>query len=272
MFGWGKKKNNSNNNSTNNKQPTQQLTETPVQKLDIFSDIIGYEDVKEYMQSVLAALDAVHMLFSGPPGVAKTRWLRAVEKKYNKNALFIDCASMSGPGLLDTLFSLPEEVMKEGIILLLDEIGALSRNDQRQLYSLMTDGKIKQTKSKKIREAQIKCRVFATCNETTKLEKPLLSRFAIHLEFPPYTKEQYIHIMSTAILNKKFTTNEQFARYIAETIYTQFGGDNPRLCESVAKTCKDETTVQRFVLMQQKYSKEEQERQRLLQKQQEGKQ
>jgi hypothetical protein len=82
----------------------------------------------------------------------------------------------------------------------------MSRLFQNQLLNFLEGGRIKVDQQRKSYDSEIKdqqrrqydfeikgAKVFATCNEITRLSKPLQSRFR-RLHLPPYTKEQFLNI------------------------------------------------------------------------------
>jgi DNA replicative helicase MCM subunit Mcm2 (Cdc46/Mcm family) len=64
--------------------------------------------------------------------------------------------------------------------LLIDEIDKMSPRDQTFLLNLMETGIVTETKYGKIREAEIKTSVFATCNDHRKLSAPLLQGIGLN--------------------------------------------------------------------------------------------
>ena len=66
----------------------------------------------------------------------------------------------------------------------------MARQFQEKLLKFMETGHIKVDHMRKQYEFKIKeAKIFAACNEITRLPKPLQSRFR-RLHLPPYTEEQ----------------------------------------------------------------------------------
>ena len=80
--------------------------------------------------------------------------------------------------------------MKEPKYLMVDEIDKMSASDQASLLGLMETGEMVETKVNKTRSIKLKTWVFATANTTTRLSKPLLTRFMV-FTLKPYTYEDF---------------------------------------------------------------------------------
>ena len=50
---------------------------------DTFADISGHDDVKWAFDRALSSPDAIHILLKGPGGTGKTRFIKAIEKRYD---------------------------------------------------------------------------------------------------------------------------------------------------------------------------------------------
>jgi hypothetical protein len=72
-----------------------------------------------------------------------------------------------------------------------NELDKMSRQFQNQL---LESGRIKVEQQRRFYNFEIKgAKVFATCNEISRLSRPMQSRFR-RLHLPPYTKEQFLDI------------------------------------------------------------------------------
>jgi MoxR-like ATPase len=111
----------------------------------------------------------------------------------------------------------------------------MARTFQNQLLNFMESGRVKVDQQRKQYDFEIKgVKVFATCNEITRLSKPLQSRFR-RLHLPPYTKEQFIDIAVKVYPKLK----EEISRIIGDVI--SLGklvrkGDGPEEIEALVKT------------------------------------
>jgi Holliday junction resolvasome RuvABC ATP-dependent DNA helicase subunit len=140
----------------------------------IFGNIFGYEGIKHTFIRSLNSQQPVHILLVGPPGQAKTMFLKCILERFGeKKAFFTVGGNASKSGLIDVLFDMQPKY------LLVDEIEHLKPEYQTTLLSLMETGILTQTIHKRIRQAHLKIWVFATSNGTKKLSEPLLSRFRV---------------------------------------------------------------------------------------------
>ena len=188
-------------------------------KNELFDTIIGYSDIKEVLSLSLQSREPVHILLSGPPASSKTLFLLDILNHNKERAYFIDGARTSKVGIFDLCFELRPR------ILIIDEIDGLQRKDQKALLNLMETGILSVTVHKKIQTTQIKCWVYATMNDPSKLIAPLKSRFqSLHL--PEYTREQFISIC-TKLLERKGIHTES-AHTVAEIVYDQMDVKDPR--------------------------------------------
>lgn len=152
---------------------------------ELFGDILGYDDLKRTIYSMLKNDSRVHILFIGPPASAKTLFLLALSRL--PGAYFVSGSSTSKAGLLELLFS------NDVKYLLIDELSELSKADEAVLYSLMQNGFITETKYGRHRKKESDTIVFATSNSTKRIATPLLSRFLV-VTLQPYTYEEYVRI------------------------------------------------------------------------------
>jgi AAA domain (dynein-related subfamily) len=86
-------------------------------------------------------------------------------------------------------------------IICIDELDKMPRQFQEKLLNFMESGHIKVDQMRKRYDFTIKgAKVFAACNEITRLSRPLQSRFRC-LHLPPYTEEQFLEV-SVKVLPK----------------------------------------------------------------------
>src|SRR5215469_147430 len=139
----------------------------------IFDKIIGYEGIKRTFIRCLNSEESVHFLLVGPPGHAKTMFLKCIFETFGGAAFFTVGGNSSKSGLIDVLFDMQPKY------LLVDEIEHLKPEYQTTLLSLMETGILTQTMHSKVRHTHLKTWVFATSNGTKKLSDPLVSRFRV---------------------------------------------------------------------------------------------
>jgi len=101
----------------------------------IFEKIFGYEGIKRTLVRSLDSKEPVHILLVGPPGQAKTLFLKCVLEAFGeKKAFFTVGGNASKSGLIDVLFDMQPKY------LLIDEIEHLKPEYQTALLSLMETG------------------------------------------------------------------------------------------------------------------------------------
>src|SRR5215469_9664491 len=89
---------------------------------------------------------------------------------------------------------------------------------QEKLLNFMESGHIKVDQMRKQYDFKIKgAKVFAACNEITRLSRPLQSRFRC-LHLPRYTEEQFLEVSAKVLPKLKI------AHTIGKTVWNQ-GGD-----------------------------------------------
>lgn len=136
-------------------------------KRDIFAEISGYTEEKWLLTQALNSDQPTHILLVGPPGIGKTRFLKAIEKAYPDLSYFALASGSTGAGMINHCFENPPR------FLLIDEIEYLKQSDQVTLLSLLQDGCLVETKVSKTRRLDFTCSVIATSNDTKKLKEPL---------------------------------------------------------------------------------------------------
>jgi hypothetical protein len=93
----------------------------------------------------------------------------------------------------------------------------MPRQFQEKLLTFMESGQIKVDQMRKQYDFKIKgAKVFAACNEITRLSKPLQSRFR-RLHLPPYTEDQFLHVAAKVLPKLKI------AHIIGKAVWDQRG-------------------------------------------------
>jgi replication-associated recombination protein RarA len=206
-------------------------------KKGIFDGISGNENIKWAFEQALRAPEPVHILLVGPPGIGKTRFLKAIENRFRDQSYFALSSGATGAGMLNQLFETQPKY------LLVDEIEDMKKSDEACLLSLMQDGELVETKIKGTRRINLRCNVFATSNDTKKLREPLLTRFTVfHMD--EYTKEEFVQVAIDQL-----DCDADFAAYIAENVWTHMKKPNLRDCERLCNLCDTEADVLRMLEM-----------------------
>jgi hypothetical protein len=98
-------------------------------------------------------------------------------------------------------------------------VDKMSRRFQNQLLNFMESGRVKVDQQKRQYDFEIKgAKVFASCNDISRLSKPLQSRFR-KLFLPRYAEEQFLDV-SEKVLPR---TSPGIARYIGANVWKNAG-------------------------------------------------
>jgi MoxR-like ATPase len=173
-----------------------------------FNNIHGYDDIKDIVRRALDAEDNYNLLFVGPPASAKTLFLLGILD--HKKGLYFDGSNTTNR-ILDVL-----EKSRPKIICI-DELDKMPRQFQEKLLSFMESGHIKVDQIRKQCDFTIEgAKVFAACNEITRLSRPLQSRFR-RLHLTPYTEEQFLEVSAKVLPKLKI------ARIIGKAVWDRRG-------------------------------------------------
>lgn len=183
----------------------------------LFSNIVGHDKIKAAFTQFLENKKPVNILMTGDPSTSKSAFLYSMDN-HCKNSWFIDLTNASKAGMLDQLF----EAKSNTEILLIDEIDKLSKADQAALFQMLENGILQQTKAgKKTRRKEFKeLKVFATCNDISRLSGPLQSRF-LRIFLKQYDHPEFIHICRK--MADQFDITEELAGYIGQRIWEMNG-------------------------------------------------
>jgi holliday junction DNA helicase RuvB len=208
----------------------------PIERVQIFKKIFGYEGIKRTFVRSLASKEPVHLLLVGPPGQAKTMFLKCILEKFGeKKAFFTVGGNASKSGMIDALFDMRPKY------LLIDEIEHLKPEYQTTLLSLMETGILTQTVHSKVRQVQLKTWVFATSNGTKKLSEPLLSRFRV-MYLNEYEFSQFYEISVKKLLADGL--DKKAADEIAISVWEQLPNPNIRNCVQIGRLVKNEPYIE----------------------------
>jgi MoxR-like ATPase len=209
-----------------------EFKEARLRKTQIFDTIVGYEGIKRTFLRSLNSKEPVHILLVGPPGQAKTLFLKCIFKALGeKKAFFTVGGNASKAGIIDALFDLRPKY------LLVDEIEHLKPEYQTMLHSLMETGILTQTMHKKVRQTYLKTWVFATSNGTKRLSEPLLSRFRV-MYVNHYDFAQFCEISTKNLLDEGLS--EYVADEITKSVWEQLPNPNIRNCVQIGRLVKNE--------------------------------
>jgi Holliday junction DNA helicase RuvB len=91
----------------------------------IFSNVIGYDDIKRLLYKMITSRYTNSVLLTGPPASSKTVFILELLDHFKGKAYFVDGTTASGMGIIDYLFD-----HTDLNFLLIDEIDKLSKKDQ----------------------------------------------------------------------------------------------------------------------------------------------
>lgn len=195
---------------------------------NLFSSIVGYNNIKTLVKYAIDAAAPVHFLFSGPPASAKTLFLMELSKL--PESYYVLAQTTTQAGLAAILFSYQPK------FLLIDEIDRLSGDHIGVLNSLMATGIVSESKFGKTRGMELKTKVFAAGIKIQNLPNDLLSRFT-HIRFEPYNEEEFIKVASTVLVDSESTPTD-LASYIAKEIWNRgHTSSDIRQAVQVARLC-----------------------------------
>lgn len=178
--------------------------EPPLPVLDVsqmFSDITGYEDIKELLRESLQLEKAIHVLLHGPPSLAKSMFLWDIETAFGQVALPLLGSATSHAGMWDLIAERRPKVV------LVDEIEKMTLTDMSGLLSLMQTGRIIRAKVGRKLDEVLDARVIAAANRIGKLPPELLSRFA-KFQLEEYKASEYAHVVESVLVHHEDTDQD----------------------------------------------------------------
>lgn len=210
---------------------------------DLFSSIVGHNNIKNLLRLAVEAENPSHVLLSGPPASSKTLFL--IELNRLPDSYYALGGTLTEAGLSNLLF------IYRPRFLIIDEVDRLPTSEIGQLNSLMATGRISETKWGKTRSIDLQTKVFAAGIRVNKLPQDLLSRF-IKLKFPSYSEAEFI-IVSTTVLTTREGIMPERAEEIARAVWEMYheqsdirqvvsiarlSGGDPRKIKEVLSTIK----------------------------------
>jgi len=217
--------------------------------LEAMSLIVGFDDIKQAISQAIETRRRTNFLLEGPPACAKSLILEAV-RSVVPSAYIAFGSRTSASGLSDALFE------QQPSILLLDEIDKMHNDCYSVLLGLMESGEILETKSRKTRGVKLETMVIGACNSTAKMPPEFLSRFALHVFFPSYSRDEFIDVCR-GFLTRAENCPEDIAVTIGRTVFDYNLGD-VRKARGVWQlmTAPTEDEVHRVARLMAKYSRD----------------
>ncbi len=168
----------------------------------LFETIVGYEAIKELLQTSLSLDKPVHVLLYGPPAIAKSLFLWEMEKVFGRQALPLIGSATSRAGMWDMVAE------RKPRIILIDELEKMKIADMTALLSLMEYGRLIRAKVGREMDIQLTCWVFATANRINTIPPELLSRFAKQ-RLREYTAQEYVEVVKVVLQRNEQCTLEE---------------------------------------------------------------
>jgi len=172
--------------------PIETPPEAAIDASMMFSDIIGYDDLKELLTESLQLEKPVHVLLHGPPSLAKTLFLWDIERAGGEAAMWLIGSATSRAGLWDVIAD------KRPKWLLVDEIDKMTIVDMAALLSLMEKGRLVRTKVGRKLDEKLNVWVIAAANRIGKLPTELLSRFAVY-QLAEYSATEFRDVVTNVL-------------------------------------------------------------------------
>lgn len=211
---------------------------------DLFDTVIGYDRAKRLFKRAITSEGQTHFALRGPPGVAKSAFLREIEAL--QGAAYRTANGMTRAGLTDFVIN------TKPTYLLLDELEKTKGGDAdpaNVLYNLMEEGIVQTTQSNRgsgagDKTVQVPCDVYATVNDWQKLASPIQDRF-VDLTFEPYDRETYVQVV-VGVLQKFHDADSEYAERVALGVLDDLGERSVRTAEQVydlSRSIDDVTTT-----------------------------
>jgi MoxR-like ATPase len=246
------------------------LWSEPVEKLE--DDIVGYEDLKQFLQLYEASDQEMNVMMYGPPGSGKSTFKKWAEKRF-PNLIKYNCETATGRGIIMLLverFASNVQKKKMGLVRIasdehitiwLEEVDKIKpKTDLGILLDLLQEKEIIYTKfGFHVAMTLPNLRVFATCNEIKKPPGPFRDRFE-KFYLRAYNKEEFQEI-ARRICHKYLRSNvketrEDIALEIADKLFTR-GETGVRELERTMKMYeiwRGTKTVDEVLAFKEKYS------------------
>lgn len=178
---------------------------------DLFSHIVGHDDVKYWINKSIKSPEPVHIILCGPPATSKSLFLEGLATLPGSQYTLGGASTKAGIAEF-LLYFQPR-------YLIIDELEKMDRSDFSVLLSLMSSGIVTQMKKGMRDTKRMAVTVYAGVNRAEHLPPELLSRF-IRFNFIPYTHQEFVDV-AVAVMTRTLGKDEDLARYIAERVATR---------------------------------------------------
>lgn len=225
-----------------------EFTKIPAESvLEAMDLVVGFDDIKEALARAVETRRPSHFLLEGPPACAKSIMLEGIRSAV-PGAYIAFGSRTSAAGLSEALFEYQPSV------LLMDEADKMDNEVYAVLLGLMESGEVLETKSRKTRGVKLDTLVIAACNSSAKMPPEFLSRFALHVHFPTYSRDEFIDVC-LGFLTRAEGCPQEIAVLIGQFVYDCGIGD-VRKARGVWQlmTSPTEDEVQRVIKLMLKYT------------------
>ena len=204
---------------------------------DLFSDVVGLDDVKSTIIRVLKSKKPLHILLVGSPASAKSMMMEEIWKKVRGTYLVL-AGTATKAGLRDIIADYTPR------ILMIDEIDKCTNsNDLSVLLSWMESQRIVIAMHGRYETVECPypdgCKVIAACNNELKLPRELRSRFIVK-RIKEYSREDVVKICVHK-LTKHEGVSKNIAEYIGRSVVEKLHSRDPRDCIKVARLIEKPT-------------------------------
>jgi len=215
--------------------------------LEAMDLVVGFDDIKDAIAMAVESRQRINFLLEGPPACAKSIMLEGVRSAV-PDAYIAFGSRTSASGLSEALFEFQPSV------LLLDEADKMHNDVYSVLLGLMESGEILETKSRKTRGIKLDTMLIAACNSSLKMPREFKSRFALHVVFRTYTREEFIDVCR-GFLSRAEQCPQDIAGIIGRAIFDYDLGD-VRKARGVWQLMTEPTTeeVRRVIQLMLKYN------------------
>ena len=136
----------------------------------------------------------------------------------------------------------------------MDEADKMENEVYSVMLGLMEGGEVLETKSRKSRGIRLETLIIAACNSSAKMPPEFLSRFALHVHFPLYKREEFIDVCY-GFLTRAENCPPELAKLIGQFVYDYSIGD-VRKARAVWQLMisPTESEIQRVIRLMLKYA------------------
>jgi len=175
---------------------------------DLFSIIVGYEDIKELFLRSLTSKKPTHILLWGATGTAKTIFMQELSR-LNRSRYALGGSSTKA-GIARFLID------NRPLFLLIDEIDKMDSADYSVLLSLMETGIVSELKTGRTEEVKLNTRVYAACNNIESIPEEIISRFIV-FRIKKYSADDFKKV-TFRVLTERENVSAKIAKYIADKL------------------------------------------------------